>query len=176
MLIFHCVYYVVQILTLPITFSTNLAQSSIYTCLYGLGPQPAIKATRNLTKLSSLLYTFTMHPRMASHLLMVGWLALLVSVWTSTDQVIDLVFEEPDVTVDTQSTAEEPDNATEHLLMPSRRVGSSASDITKASPAADLDAFSIAVHVTDNAAQRPAPPHYRPPRSRPASFSVPLRI
>ena len=109
-------------------------------------------------------------------MLVIGWLALLICVWTTGDRVIDLVFEEPDVAADTPATADEPDNAAEHLLMPSQRAGNSAADAITAAPATDLDAFSIAVTVTDNAAPGAAPSLHRPPRSRPVSFSAPLRI
>ena len=61
---------------------------------------------------------------MAPHMRVIGWLTLLLCVWTTGDLVIDLVFEEPDVAADTQATAEAPDNAAEHLLMPSQRAGS----------------------------------------------------
>lgn len=113
---------------------------------------------------------------MMSHMLVIGWLALLISACTTADLVVDLVFEEPDMTADAQATTEEPDNAAEHLLMPSQRAGGSATDTVMASQAVDLDAFSTAGHVPVNTALRAVPPHHRPPRSRPVSFSVPLRI
>ena len=109
-------------------------------------------------------------------MLVIGWLALLVSAYTTADLVIDLAFEEPELTTDAQAATEEPDNAAEHLLIPSPRAGGSAVDTFMASPAEDLDAFSIAGHVMNNAALRAVPSHYRPLRSRPVSFSVPLRI
>ena len=61
-------------------------------------------------------------------MLVIGWLAILACVWTTGDRVFDLVFEEPDVVADTQATADEPDNAAEHVLMPSQRADSSAPD------------------------------------------------
>jgi hypothetical protein len=108
-----------------------------------------------------------------SHMLVIGWLALLFCGWIAGDRVIDLAFEEPDVAADTRATAEEPDNAAEHMLMPSQRVGSSAPDTLTVAP--DLDAFSIAVQLTDHAALGAASPHYPPPRNTPVSFSVLLR-
>ena len=117
-------------------------------------------------------------PRMlfqiTSRMMVIGWLALLLCGWTAGDRVIDLAFEEPDVAADTQATAEEPDNAAEHVLMPSQRVGSSAPDMLPVAP--DLDAFSIAIQLTDHAALGAASPHYPPPRNTPVSFLVPLRI
>lgn len=115
-----------------------------------------------------------MHFRIAPHKLVIGWLAILVCVWTTGDLVIDLVFEESDVVADTQATVEEPDNAAEHVLMPSQRADSSALDAVTAAP--DLNAFSVAGQLTDNTALGAAPPHHPPPRHTPVSFSVPLRI
>lgn len=109
-------------------------------------------------------------------MLVISWLALLVSASNTADLVIDLVFEEPEVTADVRATTEEPDNAAEHLLMPSPRTGGSATDTVMVSPAEDLNAFSVAGHVPANAALRAVPPHHRPPRGSPVSFSVPLRI
>ena len=113
---------------------------------------------------------------MAPHMRVIGWLTLLISLWTTGDLVHDLAFEEPNVATDTQATAEEPDNAAEHLLMPSQRVGNSTTDVVAAAPPADLDALSTALTLTDNAALRAATSNYQPPPTRPLSFSVPLRI
>ena len=70
-----------------------------------------------------------MHFRIAPHMFVIGWLAILACVWTTGDRVIDLVFEELDVVADTQATTDEPDNAAEHVLMPSPRGDSSASGL-----------------------------------------------
>lgn len=107
-------------------------------------------------------------------MLVIGWLAILMCVWTSGDQVIDLVFEEPDVVADTQATTEEPDNAAEHVLMRSPRVGHSAPDAVTAAP--DFEAVSVAGHLTDHTALRAAPPPHQLPPHTPGSFPVPLRI
>ena len=107
-------------------------------------------------------------------MLVIGWFAILICVWTSGDRVIDLVFEEPDVVADTQAAAEEPDNAAEHLLMRSQRVSSSAPDAVMAAP--DLDMFSFAAKLTDHTALGAASSHHRPRPTRPVSCSVPLRI
>ena len=112
--------------------------------------------------------------RMAPHLLVIGWLAILICVWTSGDRVIDLVFEEPNVVTDTTAAAEEPDNAGEHLLMRSQRVSSAAPDAVLA--ALDLDVFSSAAALTDHTALGVASLQHPPPRHAPVSFSVPLRI
>ena len=107
-------------------------------------------------------------------MVVIGWLAILICVWTSGDRVVDLVFEEPDVVADTQATTEEPDNAAEHVLMPSQRAGSSTPDAVTAVP--DLDAFPIAVTSTNHTALGAALSHHPPPRNTLVSFSVPLRI
>ena len=106
----------------------------------------------------------------------IGWLTLLICMWTAGDLVIDLVFEEPDVAVDIHATSEEPDNAAEHLLIPSQRGGSSTADAIAAILAADFDACFITLTMTDHAVLRAATSHHRPPRSSPVSCSTPLRI
>ncbi|SPP66421.1 hypothetical protein NITLEN_70011 [Nitrospira lenta] len=109
-------------------------------------------------------------------MLMIGRLALLICLWTTSDRVIDLVFEEPDVAVATEASADEPDNAAEHLLMPSERTVHSPSGTLTSATATDLDTWSIAISAVDHAAPRAAPPLHTPPKNTPASFSVPLRI
>ncbi|MDZ4733571.1 MAG: hypothetical protein SGJ16_08290 [Nitrospirota bacterium] len=105
-----------------------------------------------------------------------GWLTLLLCLGTTGDLVHDLAFEEPNMAADDQATAGEPDNAAEHLLMPSQRVGSSTTDVVAAASPADLDAISTAVTVTNHAALRAASSNYQPPPIRLLSISVPLRI
>lgn len=114
--------------------------------------------------------------RMALHMRVIGWLTLLISLWTTGDLVHDLSFEEPNVATDTQATAEEPDNAAEHLLMPSQRVGNSTTDVVAAAPSADIHANSTALKLTSSAALRAASSNYQPPPTSPLSFSSPLRI
>lgn len=111
---------------------------------------------------------------MAPYMLVIGWLAILACVWTSGDRVFDLAFEAPDVVADTQATTDEPDNAAEHVLMPSPRTGSAALDAVTV--AADLDARTTAVTLTVHPALRAAASYPPPPRHRPTAFSVPLRI
>jgi hypothetical protein len=112
--------------------------------------------------------------QITSHMMVIGWFALLLCGWTAGDGVIDLAFEEPDVAADTRPTAKEPDNIAEHMLMPSQRVGSSAPDTLTVAP--DRDAFYIAVQSTDHAALGVASLHYPPPRNTPFSFLFPLCI
>ena len=111
---------------------------------------------------------------MAPHMRLIGWLTLLICLSTTGDLVIDLAFEEPNVAAETHATAEEPDNAAEHLLMHSQRMSSSVLDAVMAAP--DLDVFSTVGTVMDNRALGAVSPPYRPPRLTPVSFSAPLRI
>jgi hypothetical protein len=117
-----------------------------------------------------------MHIRIVPHMLIIGWLALLTCLWTTGDMVVDLAFETPDVASDASATAEEPDNAAEHLLMPSRQADRLTAGTLTAAQTTDFDASSTAVTAPDNATLKAPPSHYPPPRSSPASFSVPLRI
>jgi len=107
-------------------------------------------------------------------MLLIGWLAILACVWTTGDQVFDLVFEEPDVVADIQATSEEPDNAAEHVLMPSPRADRSAT--AAVTGALDLETVSVVGPLTGHTALRPAPSHHPPPRHAPIAFSIPLRI
>ena len=114
--------------------------------------------------------------RMVSHMRVFGWLTLLICLGTTGDLVHDLAFEEPNVAAETQATAEEPDNAAEHLLMPSQRLGNSTTDVVAAAPSADIHASSTALTLTNNVALRAASSNYQPPPTSPLSFSIPLRI
>ena len=113
---------------------------------------------------------------MVPHMRVIGWLTLLICLWTTGDLVHDLAIEEPNVAADAQATAEEPDNAAEHLIMPSQRVGNSTTDVVAAAPPADFDAISTVLTSITNAALRAVSSNHQPPPPRPLSFSVPLRI
>ena len=112
--------------------------------------------------------------RMAPRVFVIGWLAILLCAWTAGDQVFDLVFEEPDLVADVQATPDEPDNAAEHVLMPSSRADSSATDAVMV--LLDLEAFSVVGPLTGHTAPKTAPSRQPPPRHAPIAFSVPLRI
>ena len=88
--------------------------------------------------------------RMAPHMLLIGWLAILACVWTTGDQVFDLVFEEPDVVADIQATSDQPDNPAEHVLIPSPRADSSATDAVII--VLDLETVSVVGPLTGHAA------------------------
>lgn len=107
-------------------------------------------------------------------MLVLGWLALLMCLWTTGDLVVDLVFETPDLTSD--ASEEEPGNTAEHLLMSSARTDHSPTDTLTSAPATDFHVTTLAVTAPDNAALKAASSHHPPPRSSPISFSIPLRI
>ena len=110
---------------------------------------------------------------MAPRILVIGWLAILACVWTTGDRVFDLVFEEPDLVANIPATTDEPDNAAEHVLMPSPRADSS---VTDAVMVVDLEAFSVVEPLTGHTALQTPPSRHPPPRHAPIAFSVPLRI
>lgn len=107
-------------------------------------------------------------------MLVIGWIAIMACVWTTGDRVFDLVFEETDLIADIQATTDEPDNAAEHVLMPSPRVDSSATDAVTV--VLDLETSSIVGPLTGRTALKIAPSRHPPPRHAPIAFSVPLRI
>ncbi len=111
---------------------------------------------------------------MVSHMRVFGWLTLLICLGTTGDLVHDLVFEEPNVATEDQATVEEPDNAAEHVLMPSPRADSSATDAVTV--VLDLEILSVVRPLTGHTALKTTPSRHPPPRHAPIAFSVPLRI
>jgi len=112
--------------------------------------------------------------RVRTYLVPISWMALILCLFVTGDRVDDLVFEVPDIVSGLDASSEEPDNATEHLLMPSERSDDS-SGIT-ASPTADIDSGATVLAVTVSPTLRTVPSLDHPPRNRPVSFSIPLRI
>lgn len=117
-----------------------------------------------------------MYVRRVSHVLCLAWLALFLSVWTTADLVIDLVFEEQEVVAEANGATEDPDDVAEHLLMPSERVSNLAQNTVTAPQTPDLEIFSFAIPVSGITASNADPPPLPLPRNNPVSFSVPLRI
>ncbi len=111
---------------------------------------------------------------MVPHMRVFGWLTLLICLGTTGDLVHDLAFEEPNVATDDQATADEPDNAAEHVLMPSPRADSSATDAVTV--VLDLETLSVVRPLTGHTALKTTPSSHPPPRHAPIAFSVPLRI
>jgi len=117
-----------------------------------------------------------MYRRIASQILVISWLALAACLWTTGDLVVDLAFETPDVSATAEASTEEPDNAAEHLLMPSAQADRLATDTLAATPVVDLDAASLTVALSNDATPRASPTLHYPPRNKPVAFSIPLRI
>lgn len=110
------------------------------------------------------------------HLFIISWFALAACLWATGDLVVDLAFETPDVTASAEATAEEPDNAAEHLLMPSAQADRLTTDTFTATPVTDFAASSLTNAIPDTATPRVSSTPYYPLRDKPVSFSVPLRI
>jgi hypothetical protein len=110
------------------------------------------------------------------HMKVIGWLTLLLCFWSTGDLVVDLVFEEPDVTADASVPAEEPGNAAEHLLMPSQRAVHSVADVFAAAPAAAMTLLSTTVTVPDHTSLRVSSSDHQPPPTGPLSPLLSLRI
>lgn len=106
------------------------------------------------------------------------WLALLISLMIAGDLVMDLVFEEPDLVASAEASTlpEEPDNAAEHVLMPSQKADHSTA-LTW------LAMTSVAIQTPLVSACLPLPltpgtdvARERPPRHNPVPLLLPLRI
>lgn len=108
------------------------------------------------------------------HNRLIGLLTLILCVWSIADLVVDLAFEAPMAAIDLQGASEEPDNAAEHVLMPSQRADYST-DIAVAF-SADLDSSTGIDAISAHPAGIAAPSVDYPPRNSPVSFSLPLRI
>jgi hypothetical protein len=107
-------------------------------------------------------------------MMLIAWIAVFFSVWTTGDLVIDLVFEEAPAVAETAGPVDEPDNAAEHILLPSTTTGSSLTVLKwdTGLDAAPVSLVAIATpHLLFEKSER-----FRPPREAPTSFSVPLRI
>ncbi len=101
-------------------------------------------------------------------------LALFLCLWTAGDLVVDLVFEAPDVTQETDD--DQADNAAEHVLIPSLKAEMPFDAALMTAPDSDIGVPSIAVPLASRVSQRAAPSLDRPPRHAPVSFSIPLRL
>lgn len=104
-----------------------------------------------------------------------GWLALVLCFSSAVDLVIDLAFEAPDVATEDGAASSEPDNAAEHVLMPSPRGdGAPVHDIS--APVLDLLDSGPRVQFVDVGQVETRSTSPPPPRRRPISFNVPLRL
>ena len=93
------------------------------------------------------------------------------------DLVIDLALEEAAVeaSTDTAALPEAPDDAAEHVLMPSHK-GDSLASVSPAAPSAALAVALASTWLPTQATRRAGPIYERPPRSSPVPFPLPLRI
>ena len=140
------------------------------------GPPYQIVMTLDLFRFFRSSILPIMYLRRMPHVLSIAWLALLICVWTTADLVVDLVFEEQEVTANPHETGEDPDGVAEHLLMQSERAAVVAQNTGTAPQPPDLHGFFVAVPVLGLTAPRAHPPPHPPPRDRLVSFSIPLRI
>lgn len=108
----------------------------------------------------------------------IAWLTLVVSLMITGDLVMDLAFEEPDLSTsaDASPIPEEPDNAAEHILMPSQKADRSAEIAWLAGMSAAFEATLIFTCIPSLVIARVGPTHKRPPRSSPVPLLLPLRI
>ena len=108
---------------------------------------------------------------------MIAWLTLAASLMVTGDLVIDLAFEEAEIeaSTDTASLPEAPDNAAEHVLMPSQK-GDSLASVGPVGPWAALAVALASTWVPTQATRRASPLYERPPRSSPVPLPLPLRI
>jgi hypothetical protein len=107
-------------------------------------------------------------------MLLIAWIAIFSSVWTTGDLVIDLVFEEAPEAAATSQPVDEPDNAAEHILLPSTTTDDSLT-ILKWDTGLDPAAVSLVTISTPHLLFERST-QFRLPREAPISFSVPLRI
>ena len=107
----------------------------------------------------------------------IAWLTLAASLAVTADLVIDLAFEDAHIqaAADASAVPEAPDNAAEHILMPSEKADHLAAawqvDMA-APPQVTLRANSAPPFLTGRASLI----HERPPRSSPVPLPLPLRI
>jgi len=120
-------------------------------------------------------YTFSMRRLTSLRSLCFGWLALVLCLSSAADLVFDLAFETPDVAAEEGTASSEPDNAAEHVLMPSPR-GDGGSVPAISVPVLDLLSNAIPVECVGGGqleARSTSPPSFC---NRPIAFNIPLRI
>ena len=107
----------------------------------------------------------------------IAWVTLAASLVITGDLVIDLAFEEAEIQTSADASAgpEEPDNAAEHILMPSQKADNLATS-RQFVMAAPLQVELISNSAPPLLIRRANPIHERPPRSSPVPLPLPLRI
>ena len=106
------------------------------------------------------------------------WLTLVVSLVITGNLVVDLAFEEPNLStsVDAVPTAEEPDNPAENILMASQKTDGPAGIAWSAWAWVAFAAILISACLPTISTTGAARSHERPPRSSPVPVLLPLRI
>lgn len=114
----------------------------------------------------------------ARHTGVIVWLTLVVSLVITGNLVVDLAFEELDLStsVDAAPTPEEPDNPAENILMASQKTDGQAGMAWSAWARVSFAAILISVCLPTISSTGAAPSHERPPRSSPVPLLLPLRI
>ncbi len=115
---------------------------------------------------------------MAQRTGMIAWLTLAISLVITSDLVMDLGFEEPilSTSADASSIPEEPENAAEHILMPSQKTEAPSDMAWPAGISPVVQATFLSTYLPSPVMQRAGPIHERPPRSSPVPLLLPLRI
>jgi len=123
------------------------------------------------------LYTSIMLRLTSSRLMVVGWLAVLLSLATAADFVVDLVFEAPDLVA--EAAVDIPEgflDPAEHLLVASARSAALSPDASPVLPLVEWSGSEGLLQGTGLAQLPVIPLSHSPPQRAPNSFSIPLRI
>lgn len=115
---------------------------------------------------------------MAQRTGVIAWMTLVVSLVITGDLVVDLAFEEPDLSTSAEgaSIPEAPDNAAEHVLMPSQKADSPTGSAWLAEVWVGFAVILISACLPSLPSKRAGPTHERPPRSSSVPLLLPLRI
>lgn len=113
----------------------------------------------------------------SSRLMLVGWLAVFLSLSTAGDFVVDLVFEEPDLV--SEASVEIPEgllDPAEHLLVTSAGFAAWSSDASTVLPLVEWFGDGALLHAVLSSQFPVIPLSHSPPQQASGSFSIPLRI
>jgi hypothetical protein len=107
----------------------------------------------------------------------IAWLILAAALMITGDLVIDLAFEEAALptSADASSLPETPDNAAEHILMPSQKADS-VTATWQVGMSAAFQSTVISFFPPPPLTRRMSPVPERQPRSSPIPLPLPLRI
>ncbi|MDP9132879.1 MAG: hypothetical protein M3M98_07085 [Nitrospirota bacterium] len=115
---------------------------------------------------------------MAQRTGMIAWLTLAISLVITGDLVMDLAFEGPDLSTsaDASSIPEEPENAAEHILMPSQKTEAPSGIGWPAGISPAVQTAFLSTYLPSPVMQRAGPIPDRRTRSSPLPLLLPLRI